>query len=294
MAWQQEYGEGALTVRDGRIVAWTEWGDPGGKVLLRIPGTPGSRWSVRADTSPWVERGLRVITAERPGFGASTPLPGRRFAEHADDLVEILDHLGVDHVLLYGGSGAAPHELALCERHPDRVAAATVAAGAAPLSASEVESMIPVNRQSYDLVQNGDRAALAAHLAPIREALLADPLAAFAEIMETAPAEDLAIIRDPGWSSVFQRSVTESLRQGLDGWIDESMALDSVWDVDPTRVSTSVTWYHDEGDRNCPFEAARRLVASLPSGRFVEWRNAGHLTAYHLEREILDELIVRG
>jgi len=67
--------------------------------------------------------------------------------------------------------------------------------------------------------------------------------------------------------------VTESLRQGLDGWIDESVALDSVWNVDPTRVSTNVTWQHDERDRNAPFEAARRLC-SLANGRFVEWRSA--------------------
>ena len=72
------------------------------------------------------------------------------------------------------------------------------------------------------------------------------------------------------------------------------MALDGTWDVDPAAVPTSVTWYHAVEDRNCPMEAARRLVSALPRGHLVEWTSAGHLTAYHLEGEILDELLARG
>lgn len=294
MGWDDGYTEGRLRVPDGRTVAWTEWGDPAGRVLLRVPGTPGSRWSVRADTSPWAERGLRVLTTERPGFGASTRLPGRGFAEHADDLARILDHLDVASVLLIGGSGGAPHELALCARHPDRVRAATVVNGAAPVTPGEAETTIPVNRESHRLVADGDRAGLVELLRPVRQALMADPLATFTGMMATAPATDVATIRDPGWSAAFVRSVTEALGGGPDGWVDEVVALLSGWDVDPARVSTSVTWYHAVDDRNVPVAAARRLVARLPAGRLVEWRDAGHLTGYHRERELLDELIARG
>jgi pimeloyl-ACP methyl ester carboxylesterase len=100
--------EGRLVRPDGRTVAWSECGLQGGRPVLRLPGTPGSRLSLRADQSPWVERGLRVITAERPGFGVSTRLPGRGFVEDADDLAAILDHLGIGRVPVYGGSGGAP------------------------------------------------------------------------------------------------------------------------------------------------------------------------------------------
>src|SRR5665213_3672904 len=69
-----------LTRPDGRVVAWTEWGS-GSTPVLRVPGVPGSRYGLRADRSAWAERDLRMITTERPGFGASTPLPGRGFVE---------------------------------------------------------------------------------------------------------------------------------------------------------------------------------------------------------------------
>ena len=286
--------DASMTVRDGRTVAWTDWGDPDGIPVLRVPGTPGCRWSVRADRTPWAERGLRVVTTERPGFGASSRLPGRRFREHADDLAEVLDHLGLERVHLTGGSGSAPHELALCQYHPDRVVAATVVAGIAPFRDDEIDTMIPVNAEVARLARAGRRDEVAAVLAPHRDAMLTDPLGAFHAIMDTAPPEDLAVMADPQWQQGFARALLESLGAGLDGWVDEAMALDGIWDVDPASVSTSITWYHAVEDRNCPVEAARRLVAALPGGRFVEWTDAGHLTAYHREGEILDELLARG
>ena len=284
----------SMQVRDGRTVAWTDWGDPDGRPVLRVPGTPGSRWGVRADRTPWAERGLRVVTTERPGFGASSRLPGRRFGEHADDLAEVLDHLGIDRVHLVGGSGAAPHELAFCQRHPDRVVAATVVAGASPIHDGEVDAMIPLNAQVWRLIRAGHRDEAASVMAPMRAAMLEDPLAAFRDIMDTAPPDDQAVMADPVWQAGFTRAVVEALRQGLDGWVDEAEALSLDWDVDPSAVPTSVTWYHAVEDRNAPVEAARRLVAALPRGRFVEWTDAGHLTAYHREGEILDELLARG
>lgn len=284
-----------LTVADGRTVAWTESGVPDGRPLLRVPGMPGSRWSLRADRSPWVERGLRVVTTERPGYGGSTRLPGRRFAEHADDLAAILDHLGIDRVHVIGGSGSTPHLLCFCARHPDRVVAATNLVGISPLQPDEVGQMIGLNAAVVPLAAAADRDGVAELLAPARDALLADPLAAFRGIMETAPASDRAIMEDPLWQEGFVRGTTEALAAGLDGWIDECLAVSQDWaDVDLAAVTTSLTWYHAPGDRNCPISAARRLVAALPNARFVEWpEDGGHFYGYHVEPDLLDELLAR-
>src|SRR6478736_2806202 len=140
---------------DGRVVAWSESGDAAGRPLLRVPGTPGCRFSIRADRTPWTARGLRVITTERPGYGASTRLEGRAFVEHSDDVAAILDSLGIDSLPVYGASGAAPHILDLAFRHPDRVTAATIAVGAAPLEPDEVDQMIDLNALEHRLIEEG-------------------------------------------------------------------------------------------------------------------------------------------
>jgi pimeloyl-ACP methyl ester carboxylesterase len=281
---------------DGRVVAWSEFGDVDGLPLLRVPGTPGCRYSLRADRTPWTQRHLRVITTERPGFGASSRLPGRRFREPADDMAAILDSLGLGAVHVIGGSGSAPHQLSFAARHPDRVLAMTVLVGAAPPTDDEIAQMIGINEEAHHLVRKGDLEGLHRLMEPIRTAMLEDPSATFREVMDRAPDADRAVMADPQWQAELAIATSEALRPGLDGWIDEAIALASPWDdIEMTAVRTSVTWWHAPKDANCPLSAAMRLVARLPNARLVQFgEDEGHLAAYHREAEILDELLARG
>src|SRR4051794_25668735 len=195
---------------DGRTVAWTEWGPGDGVPLLRVPGTPGSRFGLRADRTLWAARRLRAITTERPGFGASTRLPSRGFDEHADDLAAILDSVGVDRVHVIGGSGASPHQLAFAARHPDRVRAMTILVGAAPETEEEYAQLVGVNQEAHRLVTSGDIDGLHAFLTGLRKEIVANPLAAFLSIMETAPEADRAVMADPEWQESFVVAMSEA------------------------------------------------------------------------------------
>jgi len=283
-----------LTRPDGRIVAWSESGVATGRPILRVPGTPGSRLFLRADHSPWIERGLRVITTERPGYGASTRLEGRAYVEHSDDTAAILDELGIDALPIYGSSGASPHILDFAARHPKRVQAATILVGAAPIDASEAAGMIDLNALDYRLYHEGRFDEMLRITTEVREEVLADPLGAFRGIMASAPEADRVILEDPIWQQGSVIGITEALRQGPGGWYDEDLAIIGPWEIDFGSIRTDVTWWHGDGDSNAPLSAARRVVDELPSARLHVWPDAGHLTPYHNEPEILDELLARS
>ena len=98
--------------------------------------------------------------------------------------------------------------------------------------------MIELNRDGwYAARESWD--ALYALIAPIREHVLADPLAGFRAVMEAAPESDKAVMNDPEWQRVMIESVTEALRPGAEGWADEGMALTLPWDFDPSRVNAA-------------------------------------------------------
>jgi pimeloyl-ACP methyl ester carboxylesterase len=277
---------------DGRTVAWTRTGE--GTPVLRLPGTPGSRWGIRADRTVWKDRRLQVITTERPGFGRSSRLAGRKFREHSDDLAAILDHLGIDRVHLTGGSGGGPHVLAFAAHHPDRVAAATITVGFAPVTEAEYEQMIPLNSATFRAAAAGDEPKIRELLAAPYEAMRTAPLAGLEAVMDSAPATDRAVMSDPLWRAPQERSIKEAFAQSIDGWVDETLAIGGDWsDIDLAAVQTSLTWWHGSTDRNCPLSATRRLIDKLPTATLIEFGRAGHFEPYLREAEILDELLRR-
>jgi pimeloyl-ACP methyl ester carboxylesterase len=87
----------------------------------------------------------------------------------------------------------------------------------------------------------------------------------------------------------------EALAPGVDGWVDEMLAIDGDWhDVDLAGVTSSVTWWHSTTDRNCPLSSAQRLVGRLPNARLIIEDGGGHLVADDGEGKLLDELLARA
>src|SRR4051794_36140785 len=281
---------------DGRTVAWTEWGPADGVPLLRVPGTPGSRFGLRADRSLWAERRLRAITTERPGFGASSRLPGRGFNEPRGRPRCDPRHGRRRPRARHRRKWGVPSPAGLAARHPDRVRAMTILVGAAPETEGEYAQLVGVNQEAHRLVKSGDIDGLHAFLAGLRTDIVADPLAAFLSIMETAPEADRAVMGDPKWQQSFVVAMSEAMAPGVEGWADESIAIDTRWDdIDLDAVTTSVTWWHAASDANTSFTAAKRLVARLANARMELFpEHEGHMAGYHREAEILDELLARG
>ena len=281
-----------LTLRDGRTLAWREYGPRDGRPLLLFQGTPGSRFSRHPHEDVYDRLGVRMVAFDRPGYGASTRLPGRGLSVVADDAAALLDHLGVEVAHAGGGSGGGPHVLAFAARHPERVRAATVVVGAAPLEEHDLGGMIEINRQGWHAAREGWD-AMYQLLAPKREEALADPLAGFRAVMEAAPESDKAVMADPAWQRVLIESLSEALRPGAEGWTDESMAITLPWDFEPSEVQGSVTWWHGEHDANAPIGAVRRLLDRMSGVDLRVWTDAGHLEPYRRYEEILTELLAR-
>jgi pimeloyl-ACP methyl ester carboxylesterase len=115
-----------------------------------------------------------VIVADRLGYGAPTRLKGRGIRDVAADAIELLDHLQLDSVWITGTSGGSPHALAFAALYPERVRAATVVVGAAPLLEEDTGGLIGLNREAWVSSQEGWDETYAL-LAPVREEVVRDP-----------------------------------------------------------------------------------------------------------------------
>jgi len=285
------FEDGVLTLRDGRELAWRWWGDPDGTPVFRIQGTPSCRLQRNPDPSVQRDLGARYLMADRPGYGRSTRKPGRGISDVADDYVELLDALGLDRVPAMGTSGGGPHVLALAARHPDRISAATVVVGGTPLVPEEVAQLVGVNARGYALAEQGWE-PLHEFLVEVRRRLLGEE--GMQGVLSDAPPTDRAIMSDPAWQRMSRENIAETLRQGAEGWADESLAMHREWDFDPGDVQASVTWWHGDDDKNAPLSAARRVVAKLRNVDLRVWHHEGHFASLTHDREIVGELLSRA
>jgi pimeloyl-ACP methyl ester carboxylesterase len=280
-------------LRDGRRLAWCDYGVPDGTPILRIQGTPGSRFFRYPHPELWEELGVRVLMADRPGYGGSSRLPGHGLSDVADDLVELLDQEGIEKIRVVGYSGGGPHVLALCALHGDRVRAASVVVGAATIEEPDVPLLIGLNAEAYRRMSHDGWPALHELLAGQRTVLLDDPLAGFRAVMSEAPESDQAVMAEPAWQETMKASILEALRPGAEGWTDDSMAVFGAWDFELENVRTPVVWWHGRHDANAPLQAVERVTQQLPEVDLRLWENAGHLEPYHREGEILRDLLSR-
>jgi pimeloyl-ACP methyl ester carboxylesterase len=281
-----------VSLDDGRTVAYAEWGDPTGRPLFSLHGTPGCRLSRHPDPRLWSGLRLRVITLDRPGYGCSTPLAGRRVGHAAHDVGAVADALGVERFLVIGGSGGGPHALACAAGLGDRVSACAAVASAAPLTGDEVNDLIGVNKESFRVFAAQGRRGLAEFLTDLRGAILADPSAAMGVNLSDSPRADVEWYGRAEVQAVHRESLLDALRPGVQGWVDDAVSVfHDDWGIDLADIPCPVRFWHGDDDRNGPLAAVERLASTVPNARVGIWHGQGHSAPSRHMTDILTELI---
>ena len=125
--------EGKIAVGDDRQLGFAEFGDPQGRAVFWLHGTPGARRQIPTEARVFAEdHHIRLIGIDRPGIGSSTPFQYDTVVAFADDLRTVADTLGVDKMAVVGLSGGGPYTLGCAAAMPDRVVAVGVLGGVAP------------------------------------------------------------------------------------------------------------------------------------------------------------------
>ncbi|WMX45417.1 alpha/beta hydrolase [Streptomyces roseicoloratus] len=132
-------------------------GDGPSTVLLLHSGVCDRRmWD--AQFHALADAGHRVVRCDLRGFG-DTPIDGPHV--HADDIRELLDHLGVERAAIVGSSFGGEVALEFTVRHPGRTTALALLCAAAPGHEAGPELRAFFVREDA-LLEDGDIAAAAA------------------------------------------------------------------------------------------------------------------------------------
>jgi pimeloyl-ACP methyl ester carboxylesterase len=276
---------------DGRTLAYAEMGDPDGKPVFVLHGTPGSRLSGRhPDPSRVADAGLRIVTYDRPGNGRSTRHPGRDVVDCVADIAAIADALGIERFVVTGGSGGGPHALAAAARLPERVIRAESNVGAAPYDAPDLdwfEGMDPENVKEFGWALEGEE-TLVRELGKQADDNLSrldeDPATLLANFQLSEA--DQTMLRDQVVLERMRKSFREALASGTWGWVDDDLAFVKPWGFEVDEIRVPVQVRYGATDVLVPAAHGKWLARHVPNANVVIDREAGHLSTpdEHLER----------
>ncbi|WP_084728912.1 alpha/beta fold hydrolase [Streptacidiphilus neutrinimicus] len=277
---------------DGRMLTAAIWGRSPEDPVFLIHGTPGSRLGQLPVERQLDRLNVRVITYDRPGYGQSDRLPGRRVRDAADDVLAIADHLRLDAFGVVGRSGGGPHALACAALLPERVTRTAVMVSLAPRDAEGLDwyrGMTDSNIAAFRAAEDGPH-RLRPLLAARSDGIRAHPRALLQSLRQELPPADLNAIRDPGLRSTIARNFAEAVRVGDDGWNDDVLAFVRPWGFDPAEIKGRVDLWHGEADVFSPVDHTRWLAAHIPEAHPMVEPGQSHFAAWRLLPDILSRV----
>ncbi len=285
--------EGNIAVGDDRQLGFAEFGDPQGRAVFWLHGTPGARRQIPTEARVYAEENhIRLIGIDRPGIGASTPHQYDTVVAFADDLRTVADTLGIDKMAVIGLSGGGPYTLGCAAAMPDRVVAVGVLGGVAPTVGS-------------DAIGGGVMAlgSLVAPLLtvagfPIRWAAVgfirmlkpvAEPaLYLYARI---SPEADRALLVRPEFKAMFLDDLLNGSRKQLAAPFADIIVFARDWGFRLEQVKIPVRWWHGDADHIVPFDHGRHVVERLPDAELYHLPGESHLAGLGRAEEILHTMV---
>jgi len=279
------------TVRtaDGRRLSTQVYGDPDGKPVFLLHGTPGSRLGPHPRSAVLHRLGVQLISFDRPGYGGSDRFEGRRVADAARDVLAIADSYGLHRFAVVGRSGGGPHALACAALLPERITRAAVLVGIAPHGADGLDwfdGMAQSNVTEFTAASNG-YADIVAHTKVVADAVRANPASLLAKLQAELPDSDRRVVADRGIRSMLICTYAEALRTSDYGWVDDALAFCSPWGFDPAAVTAPVLIWHGASDVFSPASHARWLADRIPNSAVVVQAGAAHFGALDVLPDIL-------
>ncbi|MFM6847618.1 MAG: alpha/beta fold hydrolase [Terrabacter sp.] len=280
-----------VTTPDGRSLDVLDAGGDG-LALLYHSGTPGGAVPWPAAIEAARRSGLRWVTYSRPGYGSSTPRPGRAVADAAADSTVVLDALGLGEFVTFGWSGGGPHALACAALLAHRCLGAATIAGAAPSHQTDLDFMAGMgddNVEEFSLAFEGREALLPAIeglVASFREITAVQVVEALAGLLSES---DRRALEGP-LADYVAASGREAVRVGPEGWVEDDLAFCRDWGFDPASVTVPVAVWQGREDLMVPASHGEWLATHVPGARPHLLDGVGHVSLVARVGEVLEDL----
>ncbi|WP_169814695.1 alpha/beta fold hydrolase, partial [Nocardia pseudovaccinii] len=269
----------AARMPDGRTVHFRLLGDPRGYPILLSPGTPVGIDGPLPDASELAKRGYTLIVVERPGYGDSTPLPGRTVADCARDIIHIATELfAFDHYSVLGRSGGGSVAIAVGALDPEHVDRVVSLVGTSPVLDGRDTWMANMAEANQAVYRSPDLQAMVSKLTDMAEQIARDGT------WLIRYNQDAFTTLDHMWVGTHRdqlaRGYQRGLRNYIHAWADDALQLVQPWGIrfDEYRADgVPVDIVHGSRDQFSPVSHSQTNAALIPTSTLYLFPGVTHM-----------------
>ena len=264
--------ERTVTMPDGRTVGVTDYGGLGQTAAIWCHGGPGCRFEPEYVAEAAARIGVRIVGIDRPGYGRSTPHPGRTLGGWVDDALAVANHLGLERFATVGASTGGAYALAIAAKSP-RVIAVVACCALTDMRWAEGKATIGWKERVWSA--EGRAAALEAAEVQLG---VGGSQASSTAALNLAPSDE-RLFADSRWTSCWTESIAEWFAQGIIGYADDRIADRDGWHTfDARRIACPVAVLHGTSDTFVPVAHAFHTQRVVPGASLEVREGLGHFS----------------
>lgn len=283
--------EKTITLTDGRVLGYAEYGDSLGYPVFYFHGGQESRLSSRFMDTTATKLHIRLISPDRPGIGLSTFQADRTFLDWGEDMSELVDALKIERYAVFGLSGGAPHVLATVGKDSARIDHASIISGATPYHyKGTLKGMwFPVKLIHWFAGMRSDK-QLRKFIQNDFNSLVEKPDKRMKQFQNFLPKPDKRLLTDhPDYGWEFINGSIESYRQGIEGVVQEWKLYVADWQMELHTIDFPIDLWYGESDKMAPYHRGQYYQQVLPNATLTQIKDEGH---FSLIRNHLEEILL--
>ena len=286
------YRDVAIALHTNRQLAVAEFGDRHGIPVFWFHGTPGARLQIPPEAPELArQRGVRIISVDRPGTGGSSHTPRRTLLSWATDIEQCADALAIERFAAVGLSGGGPYVLACAHELRDRMVVGASLGGIGPTAGQE-------RAPGYPALLSGTARALTIARRPLgtmvnTAAQLLRPWCSplFDVYARYGARIDREVLERPDMRAAFTADLLIAMSGGLRGAVDDLALLSRPWQFSPRNMRLPIRLWHGEADPIVPLDHAKHLAALVPDSRLFVLTGLGHFAGFCNSARVFDDLL---
>lgn len=284
---------GTVKRHDGRLVAWTQKGAPGGDPVLFLHGMSLGHGFTRGFERLLIERNIRLICLDRPGYGYSDPPQDWRnnVEEWINVFPSILDGLQLKRIPILTHTSGVLYGCAAASAHPDRVQQVCSLAGGVPITdahmladyPSQIRILSRASRFSPSLLRFVFSSSAAFYRSEKGRTRI------IRKTYGSVPV-DAKALENPEIAECVHEGMAMINMAGFDGFIGDGLRIFGDWSEYVRDMKVPLHYIVGEDDPICPLRWAQAFAQRYTHVDVIGVPGAGQLLQHTHARQVMDIL----